>query len=233
MRKKKQTKNIKKYFVIGMGLIFSVVLINFVFKDGHIPHQNTVDTKISLYSDKHITPKAIETNPAFKNIVFDTPPKEKNNTFSHQIATVFKSLKSVISQKEKTEKSQREYGSWVWTPIMQMTPEYTEEILSESKTNGINVIYLSLDSYLDIFVMEKGSEREKQKKLFSTKVEDFIVRAIYKAFAIINYVKSFNATHQNKFRGFQYDVEPYLLEEYPENTTSILRNFVELVDKTA
>ena len=254
MRKKKQTKNIKKYFVIGMGLIFSVVLINFVFKDGHIPHQNTVDTKISLYSDKHITPKAIETNPAFKNIVFDTPLKEKNNTFSHQIATVFKSLKSVISQKEKTEKSQREYGSWVWTPIMQMTPEYTEEILSESKTNGINVIYLSLDSYLDIFVMEKGSEREKQKKLFSTKVEDFIVRAnykgievdaeagwrnwaeednIYKAFAIINYVKSFNATHQNKFRGFQYDVEPYLLEEYPENTTSILRNFVELVDKTA
>ena len=253
MRKKKQTKNVKKYFVIGMGLILSVVILNSVFKDGYIPHQNIVDTKISLYSDKHITPKAIETNPTFKNIAFDIPPKEKNYFFIHQIAAVFKSFKSVISQKEKTEKNQREYGSWIWTPIMQMTPDYVEKTLSDAKTNGVNVIYLSIDSYLDIFTMEKGAERERQKDIFTNKLKDFITRAnakgiavdaeagwrnwaegdnIYKGFAIVNYVKNFNVTNQNKFRGFQYDVEPYLLDDYEENKETILRNFVELVDKT-
>ena len=253
MRKKKQTKNVKKYFVIGMGPILSVVILNSVFKDGYIPHQNIVDTKISLYSDKHITPKAIETNPTFKNIAFDIPPKEKNYFFIHQIAAVFKSFKSVISQKEKTEKNQREYGSWIWTPIMQMTPDYVEKTLSDAKTNGVNVIYLSIDSYLDIFTMEKGAERERQKDIFTNKLKDFITRAnakgiavdaeagwrnwaegdnIYKGFAIVNYVKNFNVTNQNKFRGFQYDVEPYLLDDYEENKETILRNFVELVDKT-
>jgi|GEM_PF-1247061 len=249
---KKRNKNRKKFFAISLTLVLSIAVLSFVFKNDPIPHQNIVDTKISLYSDKNITPKAIETNPEFKNIVFDTAPTKNTFPFVSQIAAVVRSIRATITP-IKEDVIPKELGSWIWTPIMQMTPDYTESILSEAKANRVNVMYLSIDSYLDIFTMKKGTERERQKRLFSRKVEDFIVRAnykgievdaeagwrnwaeddnIYKAYAIINYVKSFNATHSNKFRGFQYDVEPYLLERYQKNKVSVLSNFVELVDKT-
>ena len=136
---------------------------------------------------------------------------------------------------------------------MSMTPQYMDSIISGAKTNGVNTIYVSVDSYLDIFTMQKGQEREKQKEAFGDKLEDFIIRAknlgiavdaeagwrnwaegdnIYKAFAVVNYVKNFNASRQNKFRGFQYDVEPYLLDSYKKDQTPVLKNFVGLIDKT-
>jgi hypothetical protein len=77
--------------------------------------------------------------------------------------------------------------------------------------------------------MRDGIEKEKLKEKFSKTLEDFIILANregievdaeagwqnwaeagnrYKALAIVDYVKNFNDTHKNKFRGFQYDVEP-------------------------
>lgn len=54
----------------------------------------------------------------------------------------------------------------------------------------------------------------------------------YKGLAIANFVKIFNANHTNKFRGFQYDVEPYLLDSYEKNKVGVLKNFIKLVDQT-
>jgi len=157
MRKKKQTKNIKKFFVLGIFVVCVVLVLNFISNKKIIPHQNIVDTKISLYSDKNINSSATETNPEFKHLVFDTLPEKKSSLFSHQIAAVFKSLKSIITREEKNKKETKESGSWIWTPIMQMSPNYTESILTEAKINGVNVMYLSIDSYLDIFTMKKGT----------------------------------------------------------------------------
>lgn len=241
----------KKFFV-GIIFICSVVVSFFVLRNDNkpIPHRNLLDTKISQYSDKHITPNAVATNPEFKNISFETPPA-KSTIFSSQIATVVRAIKSFTSSAKKEEI--KEYGSWIWTPIMQMTPKYIESIISGTKKDGINTIYVSIDSYLDIFIMPKGTEREKQKEIFSKKLENFIILAnkkgievdaeagwrnwaegenTYKAFAVVNFVKSFNETHQNKFRGFQYDVEPYLLDSYQKDKASVLKNFVKLVDQT-
>ena len=236
--------------VVFIGIIMTLV---FIFRNNGepIPHRNLIDTKISQYSDKNITPNAKATNPEFKNIVFEIPPAN-SFIFSSQIATVIRAVKSLTSSVKK-EDDIKEYGSWIWTPIMKITPEYTESILSDAKADGVNTIYLSIDSYLDIFVMKKGGERENQKKIFSKKLEYFIKSANkkgivvdaeagwrnwaedgneYKGFAIVNYVKNFNATHQNKFRGFQYDVEPYLLDSYEKNKVGVLKNFIELVDQT-
>jgi hypothetical protein len=55
---------------------------------------------------------------------------------------------------------------------------------------------------------------------------------IYKAFADVSFVSNFNDTHTKKFRGFQYDVEPYLLNSYNKNKTQVLKNFVALIDQT-
>lgn len=232
-------------------MVLGFLMFTFIFKTESIPHRNLVDTQISQYSDRHITPNAIAVNPEFKNLTFD-PVSTKSSFFSSQIATVIKAVRSLTSLPTK-ESETKEYGTWIWTPVMEMTPAYMEDVLSQAKNNGVNTIYISIDSYLDIFVMSKGEEREIAKKIFSEKLEDFIVKAhsknivvdaeagwrnwaeegnIYKAFAIVNYIKNFNAEHENKFRGFQYDVEPYLLKLYKEDPAPVLKNFVTLVDQT-
>lgn len=215
-----------------------------------VPHRNITDTKISQYSDKNITVNATVTNPEFKNIAFNINIP-KSSIFSNQMAAVVRTIKFFTTT--PTNEDTKEYGTWIWTPIMQMTPEYVETVLAGAEADGINTTYVSIDSYLDIFVMPKGEEREKQKEVFSGILEDFIIRAnlrgivvdaeagwqnwaeegnTYKAFAIVNYVKDFNANHENKFRGFQYDVEPYMLDSYAENKGAVLKNFVKLVDET-
>lgn len=241
----------KKWIVIICVVVLGGVFYFYSSDEKFLPHQNSIDTQISQYSDKNITPNAIITNPEFKNIAFDTNTP-KSSFFSSQIATVIRAFKFFASPIKK-EDSAKEYGSWVWTPVMRITPEYTESILSDAKADGVNTIYVSIDSYLDIFVMPKGEEREKQKEIFSKKLEYFINSANqkgiavdaeagwrnwaedgneYKGFAIVNFVKNFNATHQNKFRGFQYDVEPYMLDAYKKDKASVLKNFVKLVDQT-
>ncbi len=255
MRKKK-ILNTKRILIAGAAIVGIIAVLNINFTEP-IPHRNLVDTKISLYSDKRITPNAVAVSPEFKHLAFETPSSKKF-PFSNQsldftrdkLAAVIKSIKSLLSP---TEEVAKEHGSWIWTPILEMTPAYMESILSEAKTNGVNTMYVSVDSYLDIFVMAKGEAREKKKKEFGDKLEDFIIRANrkgivvdaeagwrnwaesdheYKAFAIVNYVKNFNAERQNKFRGFQYDVEPYLLEAYATDPAMVLKDFIALVDKT-
>jgi len=250
-RKKKKTLKTRNIFLLG-AIVFCIFIFIFIFENNEVsvPHHNIVDTKISQYSDTHITQNAVVTNSEFKNIAFETPPRLNKSFFSGQIAAVVNAIKSLT---KKPKGVAEEYGSWVWTPVMSMTPQYMDWVISGAKTNGVNTIYISVDSYLDIFVMPKGQEREKQKEAFGDKLEDFIIRAkslgiavdaeagwrnwaegdnIYKAFAVVNYVKNFNSTRQNKFRGFQYDVEPYLLDSYKKDQAYVLKNFIGLIDKT-
>lgn len=245
-KQKLKTKNI----LIGSGVLFFIIFSIFSFKsqNNSVPHQNLVDTKIYQYSDKKITQNAITTNPEFRSIAFE-PIKD---SFDRQLAAVVKSIKTFLVLSEEKD-LEMEYGSWVWTPVEYYTPEYLETLLGEAKANHINVIYASIDSYLDIFVMKKGAERDRQKKIFADKLEDFIKRANkkgiavdaeagwrnwaeegneYKPFAIANFVKNFNETRQYKFRGFQYDVEPYLLDEYKTEPEKVLEHFVSLIDKS-
>ena len=85
MRSKKQ--------VLFFACIVLVLILFFVFPTllnlrgtSSIPHRNLLDTKISQYSDKHITPNACNTNLEFKNIAFDTNVPEPY-FFQNQIAT--------------------------------------------------------------------------------------------------------------------------------------------------
>lgn len=252
VRNKKRGSNTNKFILGGLlsVCIFGVLVFFLGNREKPVPHHNLIDEKISQYSDKHITLNAIVADLEFKNIVFDSVAPARQPLFLSQIAAVVKSIKSLVTTPKESVK---EYGSWIWTPIMNMTPEYMEEVLSGAKADGVNTIYVSVDTYLDIFVMPKGKEREEQKKAFGDKLEDFIIRAnrkgiavdaeggwrnwaegdnIYKAFAIVSYVKNFNTEHKNKFRGFQYDVEPYLLDSYQKDKASVLGNFVKLVDQT-
>lgn len=217
-------------------------------KEG-IAHVNPIDQELSLYSERKLPTSAVESNPEFKNISFNT--QKSKNPFRNEIASVIQSIKSLTKNEE--DLVNKEYGTWIWTPIMQMSPAYMESMILDAKKQGVNVIYISTDSYLDIFTLKDPSEKEKKKWSFSNKLDYFIGLAnhhgiavdaeagwknwaeeghTYKPFAIINFIKDFNNTHQNKFRGFQYDVEPYLLDHYHEDKEEVLKNFVTLIDDT-
>ncbi len=150
--------------------------------------------------------------------------------------------------------TEKEYGVWVWDSPLKMTATKEQSVINFSANNKINVIYVTVDDYLDIYNLPEGADKESKKKAYSDAVENFIKLAnaknikvdalagwrdwaepgvTWKAFAIIDYVKEFNATRDTKLRAIQYDVEPYLLPTYETNKAKVLTNFVKLIDDSA
>ena len=258
MHRKKSRSNGKNFLVVGVLTTLAIGTISSLWLHT-VPEtvSNTVWATVpaaeeetiypALYSDAHITENAIDTNPQFANSVVFSPENQAEN----QVASALNSVSIQTSQPSRL--TGLENGTWLWTPIMEITPKYRDEIISGAKKNGIKNIYLSIDSYLDIFIMGDGPEKDAKKKAFNDIVEGFIKEAhknsitvdaeggwrnwaeegnLYKPFAILGYAIQFNKTHTEKFRGFQYDVEPYLLDNYKKDKVSILNNFLTLINQS-
>lgn len=244
MRKRKRLKSIK-FFISFLFVIFIFVTGIFYFLSFNKDKEKVATRKTiypTLYSNKHITQNAIITDPKFKNTVII----EKENFLANALSST-----KTINPTLKT--STPENGTWLWTPTFDITPSYRNSIIWGAKKNGIKNIYLSIDSYLDVFVMPDGPEKNRKKKDFDEIIIGFIKEAEknnitvdaeagwqnwsekenwYKAFAVLDYAIEFNKTHSQKFRGFQYDVEPYLLPEYQKNKKVVLRNFISLINQS-
>ncbi len=144
----------------------------------------------------------------------------------------------------------KEIGTWIWTPVAAMSRSTMTELVDEAAANHFNTIYLSIDEYLDLEAMPAGPAQETELQNFSAAVYDFISIAHQKdiavdaeagetdwgeppnygeAYAILQFVESFNATHDGKFRGVQYDVEAYSLPEYTSDPATVLTQYVGLV----
>lgn len=252
--KRKSPKTKKNNFSLYVFIVLAFTIFNITIYSAVINKTSTDKNTLSdsgqkkklavyvkQYSDEHITQNAKSSNPNFKNISFNNRSSLLGNAIS-----------SLTKNSIKTEYSE-ENGSWLWTPILQITSDYAENIISDSKKRGIKNLYVSIDTYLDIYVMPEGSEKNAQLKKFDSILSDFIKKAndngitvdaeagwrnwaelanSYKAFATLSYAIDYNKTHQYKFRGFQYDVEPYLLDYYKEDTKEILNNFINLVDES-
>ncbi len=113
------------------------------------------------YSDTHITKNATETNPEFKHIAF------AENTSSN-LANIVSILKK---SPQNNNSALPERGTWLWTPILEITPKYRNSIIEGAKVAGVRNIYLSIDSYLDIYVMPDGEEKEKNSEANFYKLE--------------------------------------------------------------
>ncbi len=194
------------------------------------------------YSDKHITQNAITTDPKYKDVSF-----VNKKDF---LANIVSSLPAKPAPKSEPF----EKGTWLWTPISYITPEYRDSIIAGAKKDGIKNIYISIDTYLDIYVMPNGPEKDRAKKNFDDTLESFVTEAhknnmtvdaeagwqnwaeegnLYKPLTVLDYVLKFNKAQKEKLRGFQYDVEPYMLPSYQNDKATVLYNFVSLVDQTA
>jgi len=194
----------------------------------------------TVYSDRHITQNAKISDPRLRS------------NFSSDVT---KSLSNVVSSVQTNNSTKGatdgERGTWLWTDTLKITPEYRKLIISEAKKNGLNSIYLSIDTYLDIYALPAGAEKEVKQKEFDAVIVDFIREAnqngiavdaeggwrnwaeegnTYKAFAVLDYVIQFNAIHTEQFRGMQYDVEPYMLSDFEKNKKKILINFLNLAN---
>jgi hypothetical protein len=212
----------------------------------HTHSIHPIDLTIAQYSDTHITQNAMETNQQFSHLsVRDFLPELQEPTSPQgQIANVGSSISPT---------TQNEYSTWIWTPLMTMSDAYIDSTLKSAHENNINVIYLSIDSYLDIYVLPDGADKNLKEKAFADRLEQFIMHAhahdidvdaeagwrnwaelgnTYKAFAVVAFAEKFNATHTQKLRGFQYDVEPYLLSWYTQDSTSVYTNFLDLISQT-
>lgn len=252
MRKKKKSLN-KRFALYSslslLSVIFVASSISYFNRDIYkpVPHRNSVDTKVSVSGMRELSESVKRTNPELKS--FTWAPKKEDTLLESQLAAVARAIKSLAPQSNQP----LEKGTWVWTPNKYLTKGYVDQLISGAKSNGINVIYLAVDSYIDIFEMPKGEAREAAKKIFNDNTEYFIKKANesgiqvdamagwqnwsepgneYKGLIVMNYAKSFNAKSEYKFRGFQYDVEPYLLPKYQENPTEVLKNFVSFIDNS-
>ncbi len=231
-------------FVLVLGGFFFLTLRNYNQKITQTGENDKPENNIyypQQYSDAHYSKSISETNSRYKNVVI----VDKNALLANVISSVSNNTGDINSSLEE--------GTWLWTPTLTITPAYREFIIAGAKKNNIKNIYLSIDSYLDVFLMPNGKERDRAKQEFNSDIEDFIAEAhkngisvdaeagwqnwaepgnLYKPLAVLDFVINFNKTHSEKFRGFQYDVESYLLPGYEQNKTITLYNFVYLIDQT-
>ncbi len=238
----------RKLIVYICASVISISLLSLLYTQNraHTSLTASQEKKSTLYptqySDTYITGNAIVTDPRFKNLAIF-----KKEDYLASVAS------SLQTNMPPPEASQPEKGVWLWTPTIYLTPDYRDSIIAGAKKHGIRNIYLSIDSYLDVYVMPEGPEKEEKKKEFDRILESFIAAARangmtvdaeagwrnwaepgneYKAFAVVDYALQFNATHSEKLRGFQYDIEPYLLSEYQTDKRTVLRNFVDIINRT-
>ncbi len=143
-----------------------------------------------------------------------------------------------------------EYGMWVWTSPVQMTDAYRTQLINTASVNNINVLYVTIDDYLAIYNLAPSATRTSKLQAYDAAVVKLIDAAKLKGIAVdaeagwkdwadpakrsnsynvIDYVASFNATHDNDFRKMQFDVEPYLLSTYERNKASVLTNYMNYI----
>jgi hypothetical protein len=135
-----------------------------------------------------------------------------------------------------------EAGVWEWTPADQMSTVQMQDAVNAAAVNKFNVIYLTVDDYLAASDTA-GYERS---------VGSFIALAAQKGIAvdaeagwrdwaqpqnagnagrIAAWVAAYNAAHAQKFRGVQFDIEPYLLPQYANDEGDVLTQEVVLIDQ--
>ena len=137
----------------------------------------------------------------------------------------------------------KEYGIWVWDSPLSMTSGRMDTIVAQTKAEGMTVIYLTID---DVLTTKDKARFTKALAAFVQKAnaQGIAVDAVagardwakpanrWKGYTIIDYVKEYNKTNP-KLRGFQYDVEPYLLPEYEGNKAPVLNDFIAFIDASA
>ena len=212
----------KKYFSASMAII--IIIFTFLY----------------LKEDKNKSEgKAILTS--YNNPAKEIMQQNKNIKITDIKYSVGDSAESKINSEIKIP-LEKEYGVWIWNSPITMSELEMDAQVKKVKSLGFNVIYISVD---DLFDYKKINYNKALAK-FITKANSkgLAVDAVAgdtswgkpadrnKGFLIIDYIIDYNINNP-KFRGFQYDVESYLLPEYEEGKYLVLSQFIEFIDLSA
>ncbi len=148
--------------------------------------------------------------------------------------------------------NKKEQGIWIWNFPSQMLTATADTQMKQLQATGFNAVYITIDDYLEIVAMPAGTTKEAAKKAYFDNLARFVIKANglgmavdaeggwrdwaktanrWKGYALIDAVKEYNTLHpEAKLRGFQYDVEPYLLPEYETSKASVLLEYVAFID---
>jgi hypothetical protein len=233
---------------------------------GDIPSARSVGvsltTKNSSSNGKDIVSEACTTadnssDVCAQTVIFIQSGASKTGSLTETMANAVAKLSPTASADGIWGKpfNQKEFGIWVWDSPKKMTSTYAEKVISTSKQNGFNVIYVTIDDYLQISQLSNQADKDKQTKSYMHALSLFVqsakqagieVDAVagakdwskpdnrWKGYALIDFVKQYNETYPNAaVRNFQYDVEPYLLADYDSNKVAVLKEYVEFIDESA
>lgn len=140
--------------------------------------------------------------------------------------------------------------TWIWKAPDTLSEDEMQEITRKAQEEKFTSITITIDDILT-FKHLPTPERERREDAFIESLTRFIARAHAQgltvdveagkrdwiqtakrgdALAILEFVSRYTALHPGMIRAVQYDIEPYLLDEYEKNKTAVLKSFIELVD---
>ncbi|RXZ82073.1 copper amine oxidase N-terminal domain-containing protein [Paenibacillaceae bacterium] len=191
-----------------------------------------------LYQDKTILfiagENAAQVNG--KSVLLDTPAVIKNNRmmlplrsmgeiFQVQVEWIGKRDPVIITTSPKIPK-----GTWIWDSSI--IEQEQEEILSFASKHDVNAIYLHINRDLAPKVYQDFVRSAKEKQI---SVEALAGRPEWGLKAnqepiqkFMDWVLQYNAsaTSNERFDGFHFDIEPYLLAEWKTNPTTVLEQWI-------
>lgn len=174
---------------------------------------------------------------------------------SPQGTSIAMSVSKAISSIFSPPSASREYGMWVWESPLQMSAAYETTMLQTLQANKFNAVYITIDDYLDIASLPAGPGKDQRSAAYMKDLSALVVAATkegiavdaeggekdwveegnrWRGYALIDFVTAYNKAYpQAKLRGFQYDVEPYLLPAYDTDKAAVLEDFVAFIDASA
>lgn len=122
----------------------------------------------------------------------------------------------------------RDYNAvWIWNTdkLMNKTLDY----ISEAKTYGATTFYVQLPHDINTFTNTLKILSESGIKVVATTGDPEAILNFKGLLSVENKLKEYNSSHDIKFKGFQIDVEPYTLKDFPIRKVEYLTKYISLV----
>lgn len=149
----------------------------------------------------------------------------------------------------------KELGTWIWESPVALQPTHRTSLLDAARSAGFTAVYITIDDYLKVAALSEGTTKAAKEKEYMTALAEFVeaahVRGMAvdveagardwaepenrtKGYTLIDFALRYNKQNPTvAVRGFQYDVEPYLLSRYEDDKASVLLEFVTFIDESA
>lgn len=156
---------------------------------------------------------------------------------------------NLTESKNPIKPTEKTVAAWVWEYPSEI--DDVDQLVSESKDEGLNTLYIYIDEYIDIYELEDAQERDVRMNKYLQKINEIltksrenniVVHALsgYTAYSydshsyipllLVEHVFEFNRQYPEiKFSGIQFDIEFYDDEAFFNNPSQNIENYLNLI----